>query len=80
MHVRCPSGTTSQPENPLTGKWKGIGRFKGPVLRALATRAPYFHNGFAADLDAVVDFYNTRFNIGLTTQEHADIVAFLRTL
>jgi cytochrome c peroxidase len=50
------------------------------VLRALATRAPYFHNGFAKDLDAAVDFYNDRFGIGFTTNEKADLVAFLRTL
>jgi cytochrome c peroxidase len=41
---------------------------------------PYFHNGFAKDLDAVVDFYNTRFNIGLTKQDKSDLVAFLRSL
>jgi hypothetical protein len=27
-----------------------------------------------------VDFYNTRFSIGLTDQERADLVAFLKTL
>jgi len=64
----------------IDGKWSHIGRFKGPMLRDLAPRAPYFHNGFAADLDAVVDFYNTRFNIGLSKSEHADLVAFLRSL
>jgi cytochrome c peroxidase len=50
------------------------------VLRAVATRAPYFHNGSAANLDEVVDFYDTRFNIGFTRQEKADLIAFLRTL
>ena len=72
--------TTDPGRALITGKWKDIGRFKGPVLRGLAARAPYFHNGFAVDLDAVVDFYNQRFGIGLTPQEHADLVAFLRTL
>ncbi len=72
--------TTDPGRALITGKWKDIGRFKGPILRGLASRAPYFHNGFAADLDAVVDFYNQRFGIGLTAQEHADLVAFLRTL
>ena len=62
--------TTDPGRALITGKWKDIGRFKGPILRALATRAPYFHNGFAADLDAAVDFYNQRFDIGLTPQEH----------
>ncbi|HEY0478559.1 MAG TPA: hypothetical protein VGD37_13635 [Kofleriaceae bacterium] len=47
---------------------------------AAQPRAPYFHNGFAADLDAVVDFYETRFHIGLTQQDKADLVAFLPSL
>jgi hypothetical protein len=64
----------------VDGKWSHIGRFKGPMLRDLAPRAPYFHNGFAADLNAVVDFYDDRFSIGLTGQERADLVAFLRSL
>ena len=50
------------------------------MLRDLAPRAPYFHNGLAADLDAVVDFYDDRFNIKLTRQQKSDLVAFLRTL
>jgi cytochrome c peroxidase len=54
--------------------------FKGPVLRGLPARAPYFHNGFAATLADVVEFYNSRFNIGLNAQEKADLVAFLRAL
>jgi cytochrome c peroxidase len=64
----------------IDGKWSHVGRFKGPMLRNLAPRAPYFHNGFAKDLNAVVDFYNTRFNIGFTKQEKSDLVAFLRSL
>jgi len=63
-----------------TGNWSDIGRFKVPTLRGLAGRAPYFHNGFAEDLEAVVDFYDARFNIGLTDDEKADLVAFLRAL
>ena len=64
----------------ISGKWNHIGRFKGPMLRNLAARAPYFHNGFAGDLAAVVDFYEQRFHVGFTQQEHADLVAFLRSL
>ena len=78
------TGATVQTTDPgkalLSGKWKDIGKFKGPILRGLAARAPYFHNGFAADLDAVVDFYDTRFSIGLTAREKRDLAAFLRAL
>jgi cytochrome c peroxidase len=50
------------------------------MLRDLAPRAPYFHNGFAADLAAVVDVYNTRFTIGVSPQGKSDLVAFLCSL
>ena len=48
----------------------------------LSFRSPlsYFHNGFAADLTAVVDFYDSRFTIGLSAQNKRDLVAFLRSL
>lgn len=78
------SGETVQTTDPgralISGKWKDIGRFKGPILRGLATRAPYFHNGLAQDLHAAVEFYDTRFAMGLTVDEKNDLVAFLRTL
>ena len=35
--------------------------------------------GSAASLDEVVEFYNARFNLGLTAQQHGDLVAFLRS-
>jgi hypothetical protein len=64
----------------VTGLWSDIGKFKGPILRGLAARAPYFHNGSAATLEDAVDFYDTRFHIGLTELEKADLVAFLNAL
>ena len=64
----------------VTGKWEDIGRFKPANLRAVATRAPYFHDGSAASLEDVVGFYSKRFNIGYTPMERADLVAFLRSL
>jgi cytochrome c peroxidase len=72
--------TTDPGRALISGKWADIGKFKGPILRGLAARAPYFHNGSAKDLDAVVDFYDDRFAMHLTPAEHADLVAFLRTL
>jgi cytochrome c peroxidase len=72
--------TTDPARALITGKWADIGKVKGPVLRGLAARAPYFHNGMAASLDAAIDFYDTRFNIGFTAQEKRDLVAFLNAL
>ena len=72
--------TTDPGRAMITGKWRDLNRFKGPILRALAARAPYFHNGAAATLREAVEFYDTRFTIGLTERDKADLVAFLRSL
>jgi cytochrome c peroxidase len=64
----------------ITGNCADIGKVKGPVLRALAARAPYFHNGSAATLLDVINFYDQRFNIGFTQQQKQDLVNFLNSL
>ena len=73
--------STTDPGRALTtGKWVDIGKFKGPILRGLAARAPYFHNGSAAGLKEVIEFYNVRFSMGLTNREKTDLAAFLSAL
>ena len=64
----------------VTGKCADIGKFKGPILRGLAGRAPYFHNGSAATLMDAVNFYDTRFTLHLSDRDKDDLVAFLKTL
>jgi cytochrome c peroxidase len=72
---------TSDPGKALlTGKCADFNRIKGPVLRGLAARAPYFHNGAAANLRELVNFYNQRFKMGLTEEQKSDLVAFLNSL
>ena len=82
--VLCTDGTQLATTDPgqamITGKCADIGKFKTPGMRGLAARAPYFHNGSASDLMGVVNFYNQRFNMLLTDQEKADLVAFMDTL
>jgi cytochrome c peroxidase len=82
--VNNATGVTVQATDPgralITGKWADIGKVKGPVLRALASRAPYFHNGSAATLADVIVFYDMHFNIGFTPQEKADLIVFLNSL
>jgi cytochrome c peroxidase len=86
--LQCVSGplagtsyTVSDPGRALiSGSCADIGKVKGPILRGLAARAPYFHNGSAATLLDVVNFYDQRFSIGFTEQEKQDLVAFLRSL
>jgi cytochrome c peroxidase len=73
--------TTTDPGRALiSGLWKDMGRMKGPILRGLASRAPYFHNGSASSLADVIDFYENRFHIGLTRQDKEDLIAFLSSL
>jgi cytochrome c peroxidase len=72
--------TTDPGRALVTGKWNDRNRFKGPILRGLAARAPYFHNGSAMTLGDVLDFYDRRFAIGFTASERADLVQFLRSL
>lgn len=83
--LRCVAANkvirTTDPGRALvTGRCRDISAFKPATLRALATRAPYFHNGSAASLDDVVRFYDERFAIGFTPVERADLLAFLRSL
>jgi cytochrome c peroxidase len=82
--VNCMDGMSLQVTDigraMISGKCADVGKVKGPVLRGLAGRAPYFHNGAARQLSDVVEFYNQRFNLNLTEQQKSDLVAFLQTL
>ena len=82
--IQCADGKRLQTTDPgrglITGKCADIGKTKGPILRGLAARAPYFHNGSAATLMDVVNFYEQRFSLNFTDQEKLDLVAFLSTL
>ena len=64
----------------VTGLWNDLGRFKTPTLRALAARAPYFHNGIAPTLEDVVRHYEAHLGFVFTDEQRADLVAFLNAL
>jgi mono/diheme cytochrome c family protein len=49
-------------------------------LRALWQHAPYFHDGSASDLLAVVNRYDSFFSLGLTERQKADLVEYLKML
>jgi len=78
------TGATIQTTDPgvalVTGKWADIGKVQIPILRGLAARAPYFHNGSARTLSDVVNFYDFRFGLGFTGQDFTDLIAFLSSL
>ena len=72
--------TTDPGRALITGHCADFNRVKGPILRGLAARAPHFHNGSAADLHELVNFYNQRFAMALSDKQRADLVAFLNSL
>jgi cytochrome c peroxidase len=72
--------TTDPGKALVTGLCGDLNRLKGPVLRGLAARAPYFHNGAAATLLDAVSFYNQRFQMNLTAKQKQQLVAFLNSL
>jgi cytochrome c peroxidase len=72
--------TTDLGQALIDGKFDHVGKIKGPILRGLSARAPFFHNGSAQTLLDAVRFYENRFGLVLTPQEESDLVAFLRSL
>src|SRR5712671_3906644 len=69
--------TTDLGQALVDGQFAHVGKIKGPILRGLAARAPYFHNGSAMTLLDAVNFYDTRFNLHLSEQDKDDLAAFL---
>jgi cytochrome c peroxidase len=74
----------------LTGRTGDLGKFKVPGLRNIAASAPYMHDGSLPTLEAVIDHYDRGggghpstdpqiVRLGLTDDEKADLVAFLRS-
>lgn len=72
--------TTDLGQALIDGKFDHVGKIKGPILRGLSARAPFFHNGSAQTLLDAVRFYENRFGLVLTAQDESDLVAFLSSL
>jgi hypothetical protein len=65
---------------PLYASRSATGLYRTTPLRALFQHAPYFHDGSAPTLEAVVTHYDGFFGLGLTDQQKADLVQFLKSL
>lgn len=78
----------------ITGSSSDMGKFLTPTLRNIALTAPYMHDGRFQTLEEVVEHYNSGgkpsatvdplmkhvgTGLNLSTQEKADLVAFLKT-
>ncbi|QTQ36233.1 Cytochrome c-like protein domain-containing protein [Aromatoleum petrolei] len=66
--------------DPGYARRTATGKYRSTPLRALWQHPPYFHDGSAPTLGAVVDHYDTHFALGLTPEQKADLVEFLKSL
>ena len=64
----------------ISGKCNDVGTIVMQQFRALASRAPYFSNGSAANIREVIDFYDRRYNIQYTEKEKLDLEIFMASL
>jgi cytochrome c peroxidase len=72
--------TTDPGQAIRTGQLAHMNLFKVPNLRGLASRAPYFHNGIAENLEKVVKHYKDALGFDFTSDERDDLIAFLKAL
>ena len=91
LGVGQTEATPDRGREAITGDPEDRGQFKTPSLRNVALTWPYFHDGSAATLEAVIDFYDRgglpnedqdpRISpLVLTPPEKRDLKAFLEAL
>jgi mono/diheme cytochrome c family protein len=66
--------------DPRYAERSATGQYRTTPLRGLLQHPPYFHDGSAADLPAVVEHYDRHFRLKLTERQKADLVEYLKTL
>lgn len=85
------TGGTDTGRKLVTGRSGDTGKFKVPGLRNVELTAPYMHDGSLPTLEAVIDHYDRGggghpttdpqiIQLALTSEEKADLLAFLRSL
>jgi hypothetical protein len=75
LHEPAEVGT-----DPTYASRSATGKYRTTPLRALWQHAPYFHDGSAATLAAVVDHYDRLFKLNLTASQKRDLVEYLKSL
>jgi mono/diheme cytochrome c family protein len=75
LHDRNEIGT--EPDYALRS---ATGAYRTTPLRGLWQHPPYFHDGSAPDLPAVVEHYDQRFGLNLSPEQKSDLVEYLKTL
>ena len=93
--VSCHSGATfsdanaglhpvadsmAEPESPSYASRSATKQYRTSPLKGIWQHPPYFHDGSAATLEAVVETYNRKRSLGLTSAQAADLVQYLKSL
>jgi len=81
--LHLPSEVVSEPEAPGVPSYasrSATKMYRTSPLHGLWQHAPYFHNGSAATLVDVVNTYNTKKTLRLSTAQMADLVEYLKSL
>jgi hypothetical protein len=81
--LHAPGEVVSEPEPngaPSYASRSATKQYRTAPLAGLWQHPPYFHNGSAPTLEAVVETYDTRKALGLTVVQKADLVQYLKSL
>jgi cytochrome c peroxidase len=81
--LHSPSEVVSEPEPngaPSLASRSATKEYRTTPLRGLWQHPPYFHNGVAPTLEAVVELYDSRKGLHLTPEQKSDLVQYLKTL
>lgn len=67
-------------QDPVYASRSATGKYRTSPLRGIWQHPPYFHDGSAADLLAVVSHYDRVRKLNLSASQKADLVQFLKSL
>ena len=73
-------GEPEAPGVPSYASRSATKMYRTSPLKGIWQHPPYFHNGKAATLEDVVSIYNDRRSLGLTSDQQADLVQYLKSL
>ena len=83
VRLHSVSEAVSEPEPggaPSYASRSATKQYRTAPLQGLWQHAPYFHNGTAPTLEAVIGIYDTRQSLGLTAAQMADLAQYLKSL
>jgi mono/diheme cytochrome c family protein len=75
--LHAPAETGMDPSYAARSATK---KYRATPLRALWQHAPYFHDGKAASLAAVVDHYDATLKLKLSAEQKKDLVEYLKSI